>query len=845
MSTMSKRFLVGWGGLILAGAIGVILFFVLPPLGRAGLWDPYELRFAEIARRIALNMFGRADLALVGADNSPVAMDTLTRPALPYMLAALGFKAFGVHDWAGRAPLAACAVLGVLATYGAVARLVDRRAGLYAAIVLATMPIYFVQARTMLGDIVTMSAVAASFGGLSVALLDRKATLRARAAWAIVALVGLGAGFASGGALLGLVTPLTSIGAARLLTRDPAEARETRATDIVAALCVATGTAVFAWGAFALARAEGSRMSMWIGAVPAHDSKAGFDRVVGHLGHALAPWSAFVPFAIGRLLSAPRGGAASNEGRARIAVLVGASVAVFLHAWLSLSGNDVVFTAPAILAVACGVALREFEHRVTQTGEASPANAPLRSETADVPSAVGLGTAVLALILCRDFRTLPEESFAPFGVYSEKIPESFRHDSLIAWTVALGLFAFLALVTWLERDAGDRALFDLKRYARILRAAAGAWGGVALHVYLALAVGCALGALAMSLGGHAHAHWVNGVPVALRSPLVRGWWLVATVPVAALLALPIAQDATAWLSRHVLRGHRGALLVFGGVASCVVLAMFEYPALAGQLSPKGAFETYARIKKPGEVLAVCGVGGRDISAYAGANPPSFADARGAFDWLHAAAPPERRFAVVSGPLFAGVNQLYREQTPAPHENVPVLDARSSEILLVASSLAPGESSTNPLDALTLAAAPSPAHPLDVDLNGEVEALGYDVIDESGKRVDAITASHPYRVRAYYRVNKRPTVQWEAFVHIDGLGRRQTVDHPFLGGKYLPLSWIAGDLLVDEYELSLPPNFTTGGYRLYYGFYSGDSRLKLLRGPDGGVDQIDGGDLRVR
>ena len=65
------------------------------------------------------------------------------------------------------------------------ARLVDRRAGLYGVVALCTMPLYFMQARTMLGDIVTMSALALAFCGLVGAMLDagpdRKKT--ARAAW--------------------------------------------------------------------------------------------------------------------------------------------------------------------------------------------------------------------------------------------------------------------------------------------------------------------------------------------------------------------------------------------------------------------------------------------------------------------------------------------------------------------------------------------------------------------------------------------------------------------------------------------------------------------------------------
>ncbi|MDB5219022.1 MAG: hypothetical protein JWO86_6949, partial [Myxococcaceae bacterium] len=153
-----------WVPLAIAAALPILLFFVLPPLTRAGLWDPHELNVADLARRIALNLHGAADLALEGADNSLPHMNDLGRPQLPFTSIALGFKTFGLHEWAGRGPLALWGVLGVLATYGWVSRLVDRRAGLFAAVALTTMPLYFVQSRTMLGDIVMMSAFAMSFG---------------------------------------------------------------------------------------------------------------------------------------------------------------------------------------------------------------------------------------------------------------------------------------------------------------------------------------------------------------------------------------------------------------------------------------------------------------------------------------------------------------------------------------------------------------------------------------------------------------------------------------------------------------------------------------------------------
>src|SRR3984957_11241806 len=59
----------GWLPLALAAALPLAFFFVLPPLTKSGLWDPYELNVADLGRRIALNLFGADSLSLDGAEN--------------------------------------------------------------------------------------------------------------------------------------------------------------------------------------------------------------------------------------------------------------------------------------------------------------------------------------------------------------------------------------------------------------------------------------------------------------------------------------------------------------------------------------------------------------------------------------------------------------------------------------------------------------------------------------------------------------------------------------------------------------------------------------------------------
>jgi 4-amino-4-deoxy-L-arabinose transferase-like glycosyltransferase len=203
---------------VAAIVVPVVLFFLAPPLAASGLWDPHELNVAEFSRRIAVSLFGAGRLALDGADNHLPYLNDLGRPSLPFLSVALGFKFFGLSEWAGRLPLALWGVAGVAATYAWVSRLIDRRAGFYTALVLSTMPLYAVHARTLLGDICAMSAFTMAFGGLLVAVIDDRKDERSdrviRLAFAALGVGGLVAGYYSRGALLGVAAPMLAVGAA-------------------------------------------------------------------------------------------------------------------------------------------------------------------------------------------------------------------------------------------------------------------------------------------------------------------------------------------------------------------------------------------------------------------------------------------------------------------------------------------------------------------------------------------------------------------------------------------------------------------------------------------------------
>jgi 4-amino-4-deoxy-L-arabinose transferase-like glycosyltransferase len=950
-----------WTPLAVGLGVPVLLFFVLPPLSTSGLWDPYELNVADLSRRIAINLYGADNLALAGADNSLPHLNDLGRPQLPFSSIALGFRIFGLHEWAGRLPLAIWGFVGVAATYAFVARLFDRRAAAYAAIVLATTPLYFVQSRTMMGDVCAMAALALSFGGLAVAAFDRRpalgggpdipTSLVARAPWLAMAAFGLFVGFESRGGFLGWSVPLLGVGLSWVAARAnaPRAAREDRVGDAVGATSLVLGATALVLALRAASTADSKNLDLWVGAIAHPPAKyPSFDYYVGAIAHSMAPWSAFLPFAFGRLLLNPpplAGATAERESLGRLSVVVGAATAFAAHAYLVASTDLIVFTGPALCAAACGVAIRDFERGA-------------------VPSvAVGIGTLLFAAVLHHDFHELPEKVYQTFGLTISTFPEAFKARALALWWIVLGGFAVCALFTWGERD-GTRRPFDPASYARVFRALRRAYDGWLALAYLALVAGASAAALIVYLAMHLHWAWVPQMSSTFRDLTLKLWWILAFAPIGALFAVLFACDVWLWafgaarplslasttrgfepfeslFDRLAITfmGARGTKaprasaadektpavaaladaeaepelaedssvvdewVALGGLAVLMLLAMpavaYEaareggaqpfvaalvaipsgvalflalgivgdilrhrapfvalvgamagfvmcfsyYPALANQLSPKEVFENYRRLC-PGAPLGLLGVGGRTSAYYAGGQPQTVNDPASAYQWL-AAGGTQRRCLAMKAEELPKLNQLWRERAGGGRANLPVVDARSSQILLAASSLEPGEKNENPLASILLEAPPAPQHKIGANMDGKLEVIGYDLTDERGRFVDAVSPGRAYHFKTYYRVMEPVTTEWEGFIHIDGYHRRHNGDHKPMEGKYPMSLWLSGDVLLDDHEFKLEPNFTPGTYTIYFGLFVGDTRLKVLSGPSDGENRINGGPLRVQ
>ncbi len=813
------------------------------PLDAGGAWDPYELDAADAARRIAVHSFGAGELAFEGDPPGPPTLTDLGMGELPFTSMALSFRAFGLSDLAGRLPLAIWGAIGALSAFALLRRAGGAKAAIVGTLVLLTTPLYFLHARTMLGDIVSLASFAVALAGITLSLSSTSA--RACAAWGAVGALGVAAGFLTRGLLFGVAAPtlsaaLAGLFAAPLLGGTAEGARRVRVASLALAVVAAAATVRFV--ALALPRVDTDAwllrevgMTLW----DATPNDSTFDRLLRQIGHGMFPWSALLPWALARALrGAPRAEPAAGETPSAATAPPSAGAAPcdrdvpgFLRAAL-LAACFVTFAAGAmvvpwtgalpylgVVPLACLVALALAD--LDRGAPASPVAA--------------LATAATFALLVVDLTREPARALAGFVVPSAPLPTGQEELAKRAAVMAAALFAPVAALAALAPSPAEplspRAVLPfLRARAGEAHAAARSAGRAALAafqgnlVFFLVVLEAGLVGLAAMVFIGRRAEWASiaNLPRGVVDAALAAWWLA---PVASLLAAVGAASARAVFDLLVASsrlGRGGVVAVVGGL-SASYLALGFYPALAAELSPKQVFESYRELRAPGDELGLLGASPRAGTFYAGRPVPAFTDERSAFDWLSGAGE-RRRFLVVKARDLAKLNALWRA---AHAENLPVLDVGRTENLLVSSSLG-GRENASPLRDLVLDYEPQPARPLDIQFLEHVEALGWEVRSKAtGEVVEELVPGQLYEMIFFYRVLDR-FGDWQAFVHVDGR-TRHNADHPVLRGQYPTPLWQPGDVVRDAVDIRLEPNFSPGEAWVFFGFFQGKERLRVSEG----------------
>jgi hypothetical protein len=794
-------------GLAPKGVAALVAFVsVLMPISWSGLWAPYELEIADFSRRIAVALHGAESLSVPGVDNTVPILSELGKGQLPFSSVAVGFQLFGLFDWAGRLPLALWAAAGIAATFLLVSRLADRVAAAYAAVALATMPLYYLQARTMLGDGVTLAAVALAASGACLSVFRRPERRASRVGWALLSLVGLCAGFGARGVLLGVAVPMLGVGLAWVLWRLGGYSAPSRGNDVAGAITLGVGLVALAAGVWVLLGGSPDLYLEVLGAkidlaskLPTHDA------MLHQLGFGLFPWSVVAPLAIALPLS--RDGANVEQAALRVCLVSVIVVALAVQGLCAPFIGVLPFVGTFAVAAVIGVLFREAESPEVRT------------------RLLALTAAALSIVFLSDLRNTPGQSLLAFALPDAAFPESFTAQAK-NWMKYGSLACLVVLSLALGDLPEDKRLLGpvgsaSQRWLGRVRTASGGKLRVAIAGLLLV-----LGVLALL--ARLSARFPLPLPAALaqRASLLS----MAFVAVSALVLAPplglLARDVLGAFFRWLpFPRARLALLSLAGFG--LALSLGYYPALAAHLSPRNVYESFRERAKPGEPLAVLGQAARVAPYYAGTAVFTPKSARDGLDFL-LEAPGERRWLLFGAKDLGTLNQLYRQKSTPP-QNVPILDAMSSEVMLASNLLLPGEANENPLSGWISTEAPAPAHPLDIDLNGQLRCLGWAITERDGTPVEEARTGQPYDFRIYYEVVAPVTGTWKTFIHIDGNRRRFNGDHDTLAGKYPFRLWQKGDFMTDVYAFELEPQFAGSTYDVYFGLFSGDKRMSVKRG----------------
>ena len=196
-----------WRCLIAVLAV-LVLWFAL--LEQRALWEPDEGRYAEIAR----------EMLTTGDWITPRLNDLLyfEKPPLQYWATAAAYELFGVHHWTARLWSVVTGLAGLLLVFYGGLRLRSRRAGVYAALMLASSLLYFALAHLNTLDMGFTLFVNVAVFGLAFSLQPRAVAAR-DGLWIYVAWFAAGLAVLSKG-LAGLALPLGTLVLYSILYRD-------------------------------------------------------------------------------------------------------------------------------------------------------------------------------------------------------------------------------------------------------------------------------------------------------------------------------------------------------------------------------------------------------------------------------------------------------------------------------------------------------------------------------------------------------------------------------------------------------------------------------------------------
>jgi Dolichyl-phosphate-mannose-protein mannosyltransferase len=763
---------------------------VLARLSAYGIWDPWELTVADAARKL-----GEGGQAAVQ-----------TSATLTLRLVQGSFALFGSREWAGRLPMAlsGVALLASLALW--VRRYSGTRAGLYAALVLGTTPMFLLHSREMVGATPSFLAATLVAIGASNAVFAGLSSEPARAVWLWLGMSALASviGIYTQGALLVVLPSLGAVAVAALLLGTPFDASVARERRLAAWSVIGAALLLGVVVARAVAR-HGAEYNVWTGGTPLDEAVPTFERIVTHLFHGLAPWSAAAPVALGSLLwTSSEGTAARTDAPLRVLCVIWGALAYAAATIYLSSFGAAAFPAPAAIAIAVALWVSELEER---KGSYWPEL---------------LITVLMVGLLIRDYALYPSSPVDGLEL-NATLPDKFNPKA--GWAGVFGAFAAALVVSCMAtRERGE---LDFKAPYRGLRTLWGrsfghrAWLVVFALVWLGLVLFGAISVFAPP--------GVRLTSIARRIGRAAG-----AVALFAPVALALLQAGFHHSSK--LASRRNLPLVLAALVCGVYASQLFLPRLSAHLSPREVFDLFEKLAGPNEPLAQHQVHGRAAAYYVNREVKDIDAEPELVTFL---AQPGRHWALLPSERLADVDVAFRRRT-GRHLFLPT--AENARVSLVASEPIAGKPDANPLSSSVLKTPPKVEHPLNVNFEGKIELIGYNL---ELPQKDYVGAGQTFTVTWVMRALQSNLGAYQAFLHVDAEGQRINGDHEPVDGMYPVRLWTQGDIVVDRQKVSVPATNPPGKYTMYVGFFRGESRLKVLTGPKDDADRVIAGTIQIR
>lgn len=140
------------------------------------------------------------------------------------------------------------------------------------------------------------------------------------------------------------------------------------------------------------------------------------------------------------------------------------------------------------------------------------------------------------------------------------------------------------------------------------------------------------------------------------------------------------------------------------------------------------------------------------------------------------------------------------------------------------------------------------HPLGAVLEDRLELIGWDLLGDDQEVLAFVPRRTRHaRLRLLLRARASAIHGYCTFIHIEHSPTRFSSEHRQL--TYPMPAWHRGDVIADDFDVTLPAHFRAGAYQVFWGVgllpCEDDKRMHVTSGPSDGRDRVPGGSLEVR